>query len=135
MAFKYVLINGELYLRTPSDILLNFLGPDDATLAMAEVHEGIYGTHQSVPKMKWLLIGSGFYWPDMIANCFKYCKDCQVCQKFGDIQWVPAAELHPIIKPWPFRGWGLNFVGEIHPSSSKGQPVCASCHILLHQMD
>jgi hypothetical protein len=33
---------------------------------------------------------------------------------------VPAAELHPIIKPWPFRGWGLDFIGEIHPSSSKG---------------
>jgi hypothetical protein len=29
--------------------------------------------------------------------------------------------LHPIVKPWPFRGWGLDFVGEIHPSSSEGQ--------------
>jgi hypothetical protein len=43
-----------------------------------------------------------------------------VCQKIGDLQLVPAAELHPIIKPWPFRGWGLDFIGEIHPSSSKG---------------
>jgi hypothetical protein len=33
---------------------------------------------------------------------------------------VPVAELHPIIKPWPFRGCGLDFIGEIHPSSSKG---------------
>ena len=32
---------------------------------------------------------------------------------------VPVAKLHPIIKPWPFRGWGLDFIGEIHPSSSK----------------
>jgi hypothetical protein len=23
---------------------------------------------------------------------------------------VPAATLHPIIKPWPFRGWGLDFI-------------------------
>jgi hypothetical protein len=30
------------------------------------------------------------------------------------------AELHIIIKPWPFRGWGSDFVGEIHTSSSKG---------------
>jgi hypothetical protein len=87
---------------------------------MAEVHEGICGTHQSAPKMKWLLRRSGFYWPNMIADCFKYYKGCQVCQKFGDLQLVPAAELHPIIKPWPFRGWGLDFIGEIHPSSSKG---------------
>jgi transposase InsO family protein len=39
---------------------------------------------------------------------------------FGDIQIAPANELHPIVKSWPFRGWGLDFIREIHPSSSKG---------------
>jgi transposase InsO family protein len=28
--------------------------------------------------------------------------------------------MHPIIKPWPFRGWGLDFIGQIHPPSSNG---------------
>ena len=28
--------------------------------------------------------------------------------------------LNPVIKPWPFRGWGLDFIGMIHPPSSKG---------------
>ena len=28
--------------------------------------------------------------------------------------------LHPVLKPWPFRGWGLDFIGQIHPPSSKG---------------
>jgi hypothetical protein len=27
--------------------------------------------------------------------------------------------LYPIIKPWLFRGWALDFVGQIHLSSSK----------------
>jgi hypothetical protein len=57
-------MNDELYHRTVNVVLLKCLGPDDAILAMAE--------------------------------------------------------LHPIIKPWPFRGCGLDFIGEIHPSSSKG---------------
>jgi hypothetical protein len=59
--FKYVLMSNELYHRTVDDILLKCLGPSDAILAMAEVHEGICGTHQSAPKMKWLLRRSGFY--------------------------------------------------------------------------
>jgi hypothetical protein len=71
-AFKYVLYDDELYRQTPSDVLLKCLGPDDVILAMAEVHEGICGSHQSARKMKWLLRRSGFYWPDMIADCFKY---------------------------------------------------------------
>jgi transposase InsO family protein len=28
--------------------------------------------------------------------------------------------LHPIIKPWMFHGWPLDFIGQIHPASSKG---------------
>jgi hypothetical protein len=28
--------------------------------------------------------------------------------------------LHLIIKPWPLHGWSLDFVGQIHPASSKG---------------
>jgi hypothetical protein len=52
-ALKFVLDDGELYRRTGDDLLLKCLGPDQARLlAMAEVHEGICGTHQSAPKMK-----------------------------------------------------------------------------------
>jgi hypothetical protein len=28
--------------------------------------------------------------------------------------------LYPIVKPWLFRGWGLDFISKIHPSSSRG---------------
>jgi hypothetical protein len=59
--FKYVLMSDGLYCRTVNDVLLKCLGPDDAILAMAKVHEGICGTHQSAPKMKWLLRRSGCY--------------------------------------------------------------------------
>jgi hypothetical protein len=68
IAFKYVLIDNELYRRTTGDVLLKCLDPDDAILVMAEMHEGICGIHQSAPNMKWLLRRSGFYWPDMIAD-------------------------------------------------------------------
>jgi ribonuclease HI len=83
--FKYVLMSDELYRRTVNNVLLKCLGLGDAILAMAEVHEGICGTHQSAPKMKWLLQRSSFHWPNMIVDCFKYYKGCQVCQKFGDL--------------------------------------------------
>jgi hypothetical protein len=102
------------------DLLLKCLGPDQARLAMAEVHEGICGTHQSAPKMKWLLRRAYFYCPTMIADYFRHYKGCEECQKHGDVQLVPAALLHPIIKPWPFRDCGLDFIGKIHPPSTKG---------------
>jgi hypothetical protein len=62
----------------------------------------------------------------MIVDCFRYYKGCEECQKFGNIQMVPVATLHPIIKPWPFRGWGLDFIRQSHPLSSKGH-----CFVLV----
>lgn len=69
-AFKYVLHNNELYQTTAKDLLLKCLDSDRARVAMGEVHEGIYGTHQSDPKIKWLLRRVGFYWPTLMADCF-----------------------------------------------------------------
>ena len=60
LAFKYVLINDELYRRTAEDVLLKCLDSDQARVAIGEVHEGICGTHQSAPKIKWLLRRAGF---------------------------------------------------------------------------
>jgi hypothetical protein len=87
---------------------------------MGEVHDGICDTHQLAHKMHWMLRHAGFYWPIMLNDCFSYYKGCESCQMFRNVQLSPAAMLHPIIKQWPFHGWALDFVGQIHPSSSKG---------------
>jgi hypothetical protein len=56
----------------------------------------------------------------MLEDCFKYYKGCQACQRFGKIHMVLASVINPIIKPWPFRGWGMDMIGKINPPSSKG---------------
>ena len=33
---------------------------------------------------------------------------------------VPASVMNHIVKPWPFRGWGMDMIGKINPPSSKG---------------
>jgi hypothetical protein len=64
----------------------------------------------------------------MINYCFRYYKSCKSCQKFRDVQLTPTAILHPIIKLWSFHGWALDFVDQIHPTSSND-------HGLLHKVD
>jgi hypothetical protein len=70
--------------------------------------------------MKWLLHRVDFYWLAMLNDCFRYYKGCEPCQKFGDVQLALTVMLHPKIKPWSFCRWALDFVGQIHPASSKG---------------
>jgi hypothetical protein len=56
----------------------------------------------------------------MMDDCIKYQKGCEACQQFGNIQLAPTGVMNTIVKSCPFRGWGLDFIGEIHPGSSKG---------------
>jgi hypothetical protein len=113
-------LDDELYRRTIDGLLLKCLGEEQAKVSMGEVHKGMCDTHQSSHKMKWMLRRDGFFWPTMVADCFKYFRGCEACQRFRDIQWAPASMMNTVVKPWSFRGWGLDFIGEIHPSSSKG---------------
>jgi hypothetical protein len=96
---KYVLIGDDMFYRTLEGLLLKCLGPAEANRLLHEAHERACGTHQSAHKMKWLIRRSGYYWPTMLEDCFKYYKGCQACQRFGKIHMVPASVMNPIIKP------------------------------------
>jgi hypothetical protein len=119
-ATKYVLLDDELYYRTIDGVLLKCVSSDESKSLMGEIHEGVCGAHQSAFKMKWMIRRNGYYWPNILEDCFKYFKGCQGCQKFGNIQRAPALAMNPIIKPWPFRGWAIDLIGQIYPPSSKG---------------
>jgi hypothetical protein len=117
---KYTSLDDALYRRTIDGVLLKCLSEEQAREAVRELHDGICGAHQSAHKMKSLLRREGFYWLTMVDDCIKYQKGCEACQWFGNIQLALASVMKSIVKPWSFRGWGLDFIGEIHPRSSKG---------------
>ena len=131
---KYVLIGDDLFFRTMEGLLLKCLGPADANRLLHEVHEGTCGTHQSAHKMKWFIRRSGYYWPTLLEDCFKYYRGCQACQRFGKIQMVPASVMNPIVKSWPFRGWGMDMIGKINPPIKQRTPMDSGYHRLLHKM-
>jgi hypothetical protein len=117
---KYTSLDDDLYRRTIDGVLLKFLGEEQAMVAIWDVHDEICGAHQSAHKMNWLPRRAGFYWPTMMDDCIKYQRGCEACQRFENIQLAPTGVMKSIMKPWPFRGWGLDFIGEIHPGSSRG---------------
>ena len=117
---KYVLLDDQLYYKTVDGVLLKCLSQEEARVLMGEVHEEICGAHQSAYKMKLIIRRSRYFQPTILEDCFEYYKGCQDCQCFGNIQKSSASAMNPIIKPWPFRGWGIDLIGQIFPPSSKG---------------
>ncbi|XP_058180182.1 uncharacterized protein LOC131298724 [Rhododendron vialii] len=121
-SINYVLLEQDLYRKTSDGLLLLCVDKDQSMRIMGEVHEGTCGAHQAGDKMRWLIKRHGYYWPNIRADCIQYAKGCQQCQKHGPIQRIPAHQLQSIVKPWPFRGWAIDMIGEIHPASSFGIP-------------
>lgn len=119
-ALSYVIIWDELFKKTRERVLLKCLEEAEAYMVVSNTHSGACGTHQAGHKIKWLLFRQGIYRPTMLKDCINFAKGCQESQKQAGIQRVPASELHSIVKPWPFRGWALDVIGEIKPKSSKG---------------
>lgn len=74
MALNYTLIDDVLFRKTLDKCLLRCLSKKESLKSMAEVHEGVCGSHQSGPKMKWLIRRHGHYWPTMMSDCIKYAK-------------------------------------------------------------
>src|SRR6266487_1711157 len=120
-ALSYVIIGDNLFKKTFEGVLLKCLNESEAYMTISETHSGACGSHQAGHKIKWLLFRQGLYWPSMLKDYIEFAKGCQDCQRHAGIQHVPASELHSIIKPWPFRGWALDLIGEIKPASSKNQ--------------
>lgn len=112
-ALSYVLLGSELFKKSPKGILLKCLSESEAYFSLSTVHSGACGARQVGHKMKWLLFCQGVYWPTMLKDCVEFVKGFQECQVHAGMQHVPASELHSIIKPWPFRGWALDLIGEI----------------------
>ncbi|KAM1281987.1 hypothetical protein ACFX2H_022402 [Malus domestica] len=57
----------------------------------------------------------------MEKDCKAYAGGCEECQRHGLLQHVSLVPLNLMVKPWPFRGWVIDFIGQIYPASSKGQ--------------
>ena len=120
-ATNYVIYQNGLYRKGEDGLLLLCLGPREAVQAVAEVHEGICGAHQSGRKMRWLLRRHGYFWPSMLKDCIEFARGCVQCQIHGPIQRVPAETLHSVTKPWPFRSWAMDVIGKITPSSGAAK--------------
>ena len=45
--------------------------------------------------------------------------DARHIKKHGPLPKLPTAELSSIIKPWRFKGWAIDLIGKVRPTSKK----------------
>jgi len=70
---------------------------EEAKQAMVEAHSGVYGAHQSGPRLHNRIKRMSYYWPTMVQDCVNYAKRCDACQFHANFIDQPPKPLHPIV--------------------------------------
>jgi hypothetical protein len=67
--------------------------------------------------------GLGTTRPTLFTDVCRKIRACVKCKKFSGKQQLKSLPLKLVVALGPFQQWGLDFIGEIHPTSS-GQHRC-----------
>jgi len=108
---RYTLVDGTLFRHGFTHPILTCVSGDECTRIMAELHEGICGSHVGGRSLASKVVRAGFYWPTVRQDCVGYALRCKQCQKYADWHKAPLEELRLIYSPWPFHAWGIDILG------------------------
>lgn len=60
-----------------------------------------------------------YYWPTLFADVYKVVTSYHECQTFQGRRKLQPLPLMPVEVSAPFQQWGIDFIGEIHPTYSS----------------
>eukprot|EP00253_Pinus_taeda_P020383 PITA_20383 len=106
------------YFGNHEGVLLNCLVQDENDKILKEFHVGDYGGHLYWKSTADKILRASYYWPSFFSAVKKFVVSCHKCQIFEGKRKLLPLPLKPISAERPFQQWGLDFIGEIHPSSS-----------------
>jgi len=76
---RYTIVDGILFRHGFTHPILTCLSGDECTRIMAELHEGICGSHVGGRSLSSKVIRAGFFWPTVREDCVRYTQHCKQC--------------------------------------------------------
>ena len=101
-AARFTILNDTLYKRGFSMPYLKCVDKEEAKYILEEIHQGICRDHTGLRSLVNKAIQTGYFWPTMKVDAVEHVKKCDRCQRYGNVQRLPAERLTAISSPWPF---------------------------------
>ena len=112
-AKSFVLIDNELYKRSPSGVMQCCIPIPEGKELIRDIHAGICGHHAAPCTLVGNAFRQGFYWPTAVADTTEVVRTCEGCQYYARKTYLPAHALQTIPITWPFAVRGLDLVGPL----------------------
>ncbi|XP_050207651.1 uncharacterized protein LOC126657071 [Mercurialis annua] len=111
--------DGTLYRKSFSHPWSRCLTMEEGKYVLAEIHEGLCGSHISHLALCRKVVLQGYYWPTLAQDAENLVRKCEKCQYHQNVHHQPTTEQSPIISPWPFSIWGIDIVGPFPTASGQ----------------
>ena len=98
---------------------LKYVDEEEARYILEEIYEGVCRDHAGLRSLVSKVVRTGYFWPTMQVDARELVKKCDKCQRFGNVQRLPAKRLTTIDFLWPFAQWGIDIVSPL--PQGKGQ--------------
>ena len=81
---------------------LKCVDEEEVKYILEEIYEGVCGDHAGPRSLVSKVVRTGYFWPSMQVDARELVKKWGKCQRFGNVQCLPAEKLMTIASPWPF---------------------------------
>ena len=114
-----MILNEALYKRGFSMPYLKCVDEEEAKYILDEIHGVVCGDHIGPRSLVNKVMRTSYFWPTMQVDAVEIVKKCNKCQRYGNVQRIPAEILTTISSPWPFVQWGIDIISPL--VQGKGQ--------------
>ena len=98
---------------------MKYLGPNEIEVVLREVHAGDYGSHMGGRRLFEQLIFINYFWPTMENDVIDFVRNCEACQRLGNLIHAPSVEMGSITLPWPFHTWSIDLINPYLPHQQE----------------
>ena len=116
----FAAIGNMLFRRRADTIRRRCVAEAEVPNIIASCHDSACGGHFSGQLTGQKILRAGYFWPTLFKDSHAYVRKCDVCQRYARNDLRMKMPLHVSLPLAPFEKWGIDYVGPVHPSSSRG---------------
>ena len=116
----YAVIGHRLFTRGMDGILRRCVSEIEMSSMLSTCYNSACGGHFSGLLTSQKILRVGYFWPDLFKDAKEYVRKCDACQRYESNDLRIKMPLHVSLPLVLFEKWGIDYVGEVHPQSSKG---------------
>ena len=116
----FAVVRNRLFRRGANEVLGRCVSEVEVPDILTSCHDSACGGHFSGQLTGQKSLRAGYFCPTMFEDSHAYVRKCDACQRYAQNDLRIEMPLHISLPLVPFEKWGIDYVGPVHPNSSRG---------------